>query len=149
MPADGTIVELVGDELRRLSDTGELATREGLREAVGVGAGDVEAALDALRDRGFASEVEPNAFRWVADDVEAEIVDETEPEPVEERTLPPEGTQARARMAAPRQEVREKRVTLTIAVAKAIGDVGLGNLVLAGITEAEDAGVPFVFEVLP
>jgi ABC-type proline/glycine betaine transport system permease subunit len=40
-----------------------------------------------------------------------------------------------------------KRVTLTLAVAQAVGKEGLGNLVLAGIEEADAAGVGFVLEV--
>jgi hypothetical protein len=118
---DATMTGEVRDELRRISDRGELASRQMLREAVGIGARDLEEALTELREAGEATEAEP-----------------------EQR----ETTLGRAVRAVEQRRAGEvKRVTLTLAVAQAVGKEGLGNLVLAGIEEAEAAGVGFVLEV--
>jgi hypothetical protein len=144
------IVELVGDELRRISDRGELASRAELQEAVGLGAGDLERALDSLRDRGLASEVEPDGYRY----------GEGEPSPAPAREVEEPGVSlAQAERAAAvvepprraraRDESDEVLVQLPLAVAKALDAAALGGIVNAGIAEAEQDGVPFIFEVTP
>lgn len=153
MVVDGVMVGMVADELRRASDVGELRSRSQLREAVGVGAGDLEAALAALRDAGKATEVEPDAYRLVQEgDLDDEPAAAATPEPglslaeAEARVRPPAGTQARARMdGAP---VAGATVTMPRAMVDALDAPALGALLKAGIDSSEPA-VSFVFEVTP
>jgi biotin operon repressor len=143
---DATMTGEVRDELRRISDRGELASRQMLREAVGIGARDLEEALTELREAGEATEAEPDGYRLIAGGEEPpadEEEPEEEPEPEQRET-----TLGRAVRAVEQRRAGEvKRVTLTLAVAQAVGKEGLGNLVLAGIEEADAAGVGFVLEV--
>lgn len=166
MAADGTIVDLVRDELRRISDRGELASRQVLQEAVGVGAGDLQAALDVLRDAGEATEVEPDGYRLGVEEEAALDVPAAEagwsgaPEPEPGVTLA-EATAGGVGAAAPlgrrqtavqigqyREEYSSAQVTMPRAVADVLDAAALGALLKAGIDTAA-AGETFVFEVTP
>lgn len=149
--ADRTVVGLVRDELRRITDRGELASRSELQAAVGVGAGDLQAALDVLRDAGEASEVEPDGFRLgLEDDDEPPArvagapgvtVEEFEEQPPRRVTAVQVGGY-REEYGGPAQ------VTMPRAVAAVLDAQALGALVKAGI-DTTDAGETFVFEVTP
>lgn len=139
--ADAVMVELVRDELRRRSDTGGLASRAELREAVGVGASDLEAVLDALRELGEASEVEPDGFSCGVQEPAptggAALDEEPEPMPPAERVRVAEFAGG-----------FDAQVMMPRAVANVLDAEALGKLLKAGIdtTPAEET---FTFEVTP
>lgn len=154
---DSAIVGMVEDELRRISDRGELASRAVLREMVGLGAADLEQALDALREQGRASEVEPDGFRAGVEpepelpDVSGGSHSAADAEELRERaarwTPPPlkpgEADEPRMLTYAP-----VAQVTMPRAVAAVLDAEALGQLLKAGIdASAQDA--PFIFEVTP
>jgi hypothetical protein len=155
MADDEAIVELVRDELERITDTGELASRARLREAVGLGAGDLERALGVLRDRGQASEVEPDGYRLVRD--EHDLVpgpgQPVVPEPgvslAEAEAAKPAGPMTAFQAGDYREEYeRSATVTMPRAMVDAIDADALGKILKAGIDAAPD-GEAFVFEVTP
>lgn len=151
MPVDTVLVDMVRDELRRISDTGALASRAQLREAVGLGAGDLEAALGELREAGEATEVEPDGYRLVSGPEELDT-DEARAARAEEAEEAPARGDVVMRRTGPHtleHDAADVTVTLTMKIAKAVGEQGLGNLVVAGIEEAEALGVPFVLEIQP
>lgn len=153
--ADGVVVDLVAGELTKAADLGETRSRAALQEAVGVGSGDLDRALDELRATGRASEVEPDG--WTGAVEEDPEVPEPEPEPDALAELGPseplrhEGFSLPGRPRTGRVVLDdaegEKRVELTAGVASALSAEVLGQLVKAGIDEAQAAGVSFVFEV--
>src|SRR5215212_5518784 len=53
---------LVLEELRRADESGDAVSRAELQEACGLGAGDLGAAIETLRDRGLLTEEAPDEF---------------------------------------------------------------------------------------
>lgn len=147
MPQPDAVVDLVFDELERSTTVGETRSRAELQAACGLGAGDLTEVLDRLRGEGRITEEAPDEFMTREED---------DGEPVQPPALaavlasrPRDAGPPTERSAAATLGLNGKRVELTAAVATAIGPEGLGNLVTAGIKEASEAGVPFVFEVVP
>jgi hypothetical protein len=60
--ADAVFVGMVGDELTKAADLGETRSRAQRQEAVGIGAGDLDAVLDELRTSGRAVEEAPDEW---------------------------------------------------------------------------------------
>lgn len=172
MAADPTLKGMVVDELRRATDTGDSRSRQQLREACGVGAGDLDAIMGELQAEGVASEQAPDELVLVEatpDDgqplapagAEAdELIDdepEAEPEPEPEPEPPEPSPWAGESALFPREELRaavmveRPRSTITMShdVANALEVDTLGRMVAAGIAEAREKGVGFVFEVTP
>lgn len=165
MSVDPVMVGLVRDEMRRVTDRGELASRAMLRDAVGIGAGDLQAVLDELRDHGEASEIEPDGYRLVADGqlAEEDAALAAEVGPRLDAGLPAHVTVEEAKEAGwedrrPLSAVqvggyREEysgaaQVTMPRAVADVLDAAALGALLKAGIDTATP-GETFVFEVTP
>lgn len=147
---DPAVVALVGDELRRIADRGELASRSQLQEAVGIGAGDLELALGELRERGEASEVEPDRFGVPVSEEERGVEGDVLPE--EQREMLPDPLSApgpKERGPEPwRIASHGAQVSMPRAVAGVLDAEALGKLLKAGI-ETAAADVTFVFEVTP
>lgn len=149
---DQVQVSIVFDELKAASDVGDHRSRHQLQEACGIGSGDLDAVLDALASEGRAEEQAPD--EWVIPreserpPVEREEPD-GEPEEVEEAEAEPPGPRAPipGRPRRPLPEGQDVRVQLPMGVAKTLGADALGNVVAAGIGEAEEHGSGFVFEV--
>lgn len=149
--ADPTLKAMVLDDLRRAGDIGEGRSRAQLREAVGIGAGDLDRVLDELSANGDVTEAEPD--RWEP------AGDRWEPEPAAagEAELPGRPREeAEAPAAAPDVDepfggggAEDKRVELSAGVAGMLDEATLGKIVKAGIDEAAGAGVAFEFVVLP
>lgn len=82
--AEAWAVQMVSDELERASDVSETRDREAL-QALGIGAGDLAAALDELLEGGTVEEEAPGQFRHVSDEMRggppAAVAEEPEPEP--------------------------------------------------------------------
>lgn len=161
-------------ELERLlviaADSGEPVAFAKLQEELGMGHGDLEAALDVLRAHGKASEVAPGEWSG-GEGLSAVEADEGEPEPVRVSVGEGEGEApatadeiaARAealaaRDGAPAEHLAqgwgsigaEPTVRLTFAIASTLTAEVLGALVKAGIDDAatrEDE--TFVLEVVP
>lgn len=163
MPADDVQVQMVRDELARISDAGDLASRADLRERVGIGAGDLENVLAQLREQGVATEVEPDGYRLVTDDDGALSEDGATPEPGMSLAEAERGTTGAAVGAAAgglgRERVtatgqgatriefgREATVTMPRAMVDAMEPAVLGGILKAGIESAD--GDSFVFEVV-
>lgn len=142
--ADEVMVELVRDELQRISDSGQLASRALLREQVGVGARDLDRALDVLRERGEASEVEPDGFRMSREDVQ----DAPDAPPAVAAPQRTGDTRERISRVGDVEFAREATVTMPRAMVDAIDADALGKILKAGI-DAAPAGLSFVFEVTP
>lgn len=156
MAVDPGVLGLVRDELRRTTDRGDVASRAALQAACGLGGGDLQAALDALRVAGEASEAEPDGFVLLSEDepgAEALLAD---PDAVRELAQ-----QARAgweplagRTAIQIGNYREEfagenaQVVMPRAVADVLDAAALGALLKAGISTAP-AGARFVFAVTP
>lgn len=153
---DQAVVALVGDELRRIADHGELASRSQLQEAVGIGAGDLELALGELRERGEASEVEPDRFGVPVSEEERDVEGDGEghvlPSPEQQREMLPDPLSAPgAKERGPgawRIASHGAQVSMPRAVAGVLDAEALGKLLKAGI-ETAAADVTFVFEVTP
>lgn len=151
MAVDPVMVELVRDEMRRVTDRGELASRAMLRDAVGIGAGDLQAALDALRDAGEASEVEPDGYRLGVEEEAPAPARVEEPEPgvsLAEAEAGAPRRQTAVQIGDYREEYSSAQVTMPRAVADVLDAAALGALLKAGIDTAA-AGETFVFEVTP
>lgn len=156
MAVDETLVEMVRDELRRISDRGELATRAQMQDAGGVGAGDLDAILTLLREGGELTQVEPDGWRLLNEEEQAEqdIPDEAAADAVVKspastyRQLQDIGA-ANAEEARRQEVAAVVRVELASAVANALDVEGLGKIVAAGIAEAKARDCAFVFEVTP
>lgn len=166
-------VQLVRDELVRATDTGEQRSRAQLQESCGLGAGDLDAALEALRESGEASEVAPDAFEAYPEDVRAARASAAaeppaaepaaEEEPGDESgsvermpaPLPAGLTLAEAERAAGRgapsrggiPAAPEKKIELPWEVANALDEAGLGKMVKAGIDAAKTDSARFVLVV--
>lgn len=150
MAQPDAVLDLVFDELERAAAMSETRSRAALQAACGLGAGDLNEALDALRSQGRITEEAPDEFVTLSEDDDAPARDlppDADPPPPAAANTQRSGVPG-PRAAAP-QSRENKRVELTAAVATAIGPEGLGNLVTAGIKEASGAGVSFVFEVVP
>lgn len=147
-------VGLLRDELSRATDIGESRTRVALREASGLGAGDLEVGLAWLREAGEITEVTPDGFELVVGGEPLGGEDEgatslPSGEPMALPGAPPPGVRlARAahRPFADLLETQRSTVKLTKGVAAALDAATIGALVKAGIEEA--AGGPFVLEVV-
>lgn len=154
MTDDPVMVELVEDELRRASDVGELRSRAALQEALGMGSGDLDRALDALRDRGAVSEVEPDGFRLGVEEPPGVAVPDRPGVPEPGVSLAEAEARAKPRPAGRAVRVgdvefeRVATVTMPRAMIAALDANALGALLIAGI-EAAPEGEAFVFEVTP
>lgn len=163
-------VQLVRDELVRAGDIGEQRSRADLQAAVGIGGGDLEAALDALRSEGAITEEAPDRWASVpagvrearAAAVAADEEPEAEPAPaaghvrvmgdaggLEELSLAE--AERRAGRGAPsaggRVPVESKRIELPFGVADALDEAALGKIVKAGLAEAQAVGASLVIVV--
>jgi hypothetical protein len=158
-------VQLVRDELARATDTGEQRSRAQLQQACGLGAGDLDAVLDALRTAGEATEEAPDAWAALSEDVRAARaaaaaapaepeadadVDEGEdlpgaglPSLAEAERAAGRGAPSRGGMLA----MAEKKVELPWEVANALDEAGLGKMVKAGLDAAKADGARFVLVV--
>jgi hypothetical protein len=162
--SEDVLKTMVIDELRRGSESGEGRSRSALREAVGVGAGDLDRILTELREAGEASEQAPD--EWIL--AGGSGVEDDEPEPVEEPGVSLAEAEAAARSEAGHREeaayaaatlpgrprgqaaaAEVVRVQLDAAVAAVMESDALGKLVEAGIVKAAERQVGFVFEVTP
>lgn len=143
--------DLVRDELHRATETGERRSREELRVAAALGAGDLEEALSYLREQGEVSEVAPDEFELIA-------VAELDPEEmgghrvdvgvVVPGTPRPPGAALHAQSGRPFAAILagETTVKLTRGIADVLDEATLGAIVKAGIAEAGDS--PFRLEVV-
>lgn len=148
-------------ELERLlviaSDLGEARSFASLREELGIGHEDLEAALGVLREHGKAQELTPG--EWSGPDGDA-----LEPEHVAEAdrvvvSVPESDSESDTRAPAdaasqsppgPGVLSWEPTVRLTMAIAQSLDAQALGALVKAGIDDAATRfGEVFVLEVLP
>lgn len=151
MATDDVMVGMVRDELRRISDTGDLASRALLRERVGIGAGDLERCLTMLRDAGDASEVEPDGYRFT-ERGEADVPYVPEPGvslAEAERAAAPAPRERVAAIGSGSSRVEfghDATVTMPRAMVDAMDPQVLGGILKAGIESAE--GDTFVFEVV-
>lgn len=66
--AEDWAVRMVSDDLERASDVNETRTREQLK-ALGIGAGDLDAALAELMEQGKVEEEAPDQFRHISDEL--------------------------------------------------------------------------------
>lgn len=158
MAVDVALKGLVRDELARASDIGEARSRTQLREACGIGSGDLEAILAELREEGVATEEAPDEYVLAREEtpaspeVEAEAA-APEPEPsADERRRRRGGREAdgsRVTAIGPegRVEFGYANVTMPKGVLAVLDDEAVGKLVKAGVENAGDEG--FVFEVTP
>lgn len=156
-------VPAVLDVLRRARDVGETRSRSQLQDEVGIGAGDLEAALDALRTAGEVRNPTPDEFEATggvegsdepaparSNESDAEAVREGafgEPAPREDGPLLPgfaSELDAAARRLARAPEDRE--TVLSRAMVESLDPEALGKLVLAGV-QGEDGA--FVLRVEP
>lgn len=152
MAAEATPAHEMSRELVNMltvaADRGEPVPFAELQEALGVGHSDLEGMLDQLRIRGMASEAAPGEWTGAAPGgggasesasrVEVSVPDEEElGEPVGL-----EGLHRAMAEAAARPTVR-----LTRAIAEALGDEALGQLVKAGLGDTPD-GEPFWLEIV-
>jgi biotin operon repressor len=146
---DDVLKGLVRDELGRVSDSGELASRSRLREQLGIGANDLDTALAELCAEGVATEVEPDGYRLVPDeDVWTGLGAPVEtPEPgVSLAEAERAGTpRPRAGAAAVPRERPAAAVSMPRAMVDAMEPAVLGGILKAGIESAQ--GEAFVFEV--
>lgn len=171
MAAEEYQVALVRDALQRASDIGEQRSRAQLQQECGLGSGDLEAVLEELRGAGEATEVAPDAFEAMSEEVRearaaaraddedagAEEGADEEPEPHEGRGPAHLPSLAEAERAAGRgapsaggaPPVAKREVRLTMGVAGALDEAALGQLVKAGIDEARGDGAVFILTVSP
>ena len=147
MPVDPVFVGLVRDELEARSDRGELSSRQELQETVGLGAGDLQAALDVLRERGEASEVEPDGYRLVLPDSPATPEPDITLAEAEARAALPTRASNAARPQEPTRLSAGQVIMPRAMVDRLEADV-LGGMLKAGI-EASPEGETFTFEVTP
>jgi hypothetical protein len=147
-------VDEVRDELMRATDAGETRTRADLQASCGIGASDMDAVLNTLRERSVASEVAPGEWELVADDVREARVAARAPAPATEEPEPEPAAGAIEPPRLPREfEPPESplpvtsAVRITTAMLDALDDASLGALVRAGVVGA--GGQRFTFEVLP
>lgn len=149
-------------ELERLlviaSDLGEARSFASLREELGIGHEDLEAALGVLREHGKAQELTPG--EWSGPDGDAlEPEHVAEAERVVVSVSGPDGESVeddRAPLGRAEVSVQtgswaiEPTVRLTMAIAQSLDAQALGALVKAGIDDAATReGEVFVLEVLP
>lgn len=158
MPAEAWALDAVRAEMEVAADTSETRSVAGLRETHGIGHDDLIAVLDQLRQEGLAIEAAPGEWRGPfmdeqADASPARTAARREPREAEEpgMSLAQAERQAGALAVMERREPvgEEKRTTLSRGVAQALDAAALGALVKAGIDEAMEASVAFVFEVAP
>lgn len=168
MAAEEYQVALVRDALQRASDIGEQRSRAQLQEECGLGSGDLEAVLEELRGSGEATEVAPDAFEAMSEEVRearaAARADEGAGAEEGEHEQPPPFTReaelpslAEAERAAGRgapstggaPPPAEKRVELPAGVAAALDVESLGRIVTAGVEEAKAVGARFVLVIEP
>lgn len=145
----GVHASLVIDELLRARDENEGLSRAQLQEKVGIGSGDLSAALDKLREEGRVTEESPDEW-WF---VEEEVV-EAEPPAASNGGLPSltqaeaeaRGEPPPAAIPAIAHEEFDARVTvLTRAMVNSLEDAPLGALVKAGVEGA--GGFAFVLRI--
>lgn len=156
--ADMGLREAVAEELSRASDIGETRSRAQLQASIAIGAGDLEAVLNELREAGEASEVAPGEWEpvMVVDvppgapepeperGVEVDEFEEHEPGmvPADGRLVHRHGVPGRVGYSG----VPERAVLLSRAMVESLDAEALGKLVLAGVQGEE--GV-FVLRVEP
>lgn len=167
-------VQLVRDELARAGDIGEQRSRAQLQETCGLGAGDLDGALNTLREAGEATEEAPDAWAAMPEAVREARAAAAAPaaEPEGDGGLPVREAATRTRVAgglaeedlpslaeaeraagrgapsaggAPPEAV--KRVELPLGVADALDEAALGKIVKAGIESAKGVGASFVLVV--
>lgn len=133
-----------------------------------MGHGDLDAALEELRTAGEASEVAPDEFESIPEDVreqrERARAGEEEPEPEPAAPAPMPTVPAPHEMSLAEAERRagrgapstggapppaEKRVELPAGVAAALDVEALGRIVTAGVEEAKTVGARFVLVIEP
>lgn len=147
MAAEDWQIVAVAESLKRASDVGETRSRAQLQEECGIGVGDLEAALDVVRERGGAWEVEPGVY---SSGVEP-VTDDDEPVPVvAEHALAPAAPGGVALPGRPRPArapaADPVRVEMPMGVAGGMDAAALGSIVKAGIEEAQGSQRAFVFE---
>lgn len=170
MAAEEYQVTLVRDALQRASDIGEHRSRAQLQQECGLGSGDLDAVLEELRGAGEATEVAPDAFEAMSEEVRearaaarADEEDEgaeegerdDEPPPFTREAEMPSLAEAerRAGRGAPSAggatAPATREVRLTMGVAGALDEAALGQLVKAGIDEARGDRAVFILTVSP
>lgn len=139
--------------LDRARDENRTVPLAELQEEVGVGHGDLQETLSALRERGEAVEGAPGEWRRPFDD---ELADarpvsaasdrsgRDDLDAIEERVRVRNGQPPAPR---PRVTSESGECVLTVGVAQALGAEALGKLAAAGIEEAVAEGRAFVLRV--
>lgn len=156
-PAGETLRELER-ELLIASEQGETRAFGDLQGQLGVGHGQLEEALDTLREHGKAVEAAPGEWRGpMADELGEGPVNGSQPEAEEPRVEVHVGGEdepgaisavdgSRVEFYPPPAD--QPTVRLTFAIADALEPASLGALVKAGISEAKEHGEPFWLEVV-
>lgn len=149
----GAVPHEMTRELERLlvvaAEEGRTLALSEMQGELGVGHDDLGEMLDALREKGTAVEAAPSEWR-------GPMVDEmppSEPAPDQERRVRVSVGENDREQLAPRATAlsvgMDATVKLTPAVAAALSAEALGEVVKAGIAEANKAGDAFVLEVGP
>lgn len=173
MTAEAWALDDVKNRLIVASEAGEMLSVAALRDEIGIGHDDLTSVLDALRESGDAVEGAPNEWRAPYDDERdaapatesaAEQGDEDdEAAAAARRALDRRDRPARERAAPTAREaigalaedspftggVTKGGVVLTQKVAGALSSETIGELVKAGISEAEEDQRAFVLRVEP
>lgn len=148
--------ELVLEELRRASDSGEGVARSELQEACALGAGDLSAVLESLVERDVIREDPPDSFELIDSEDEERVAAEADAA-LEAAQQEREKTPTAARVRGHRSELdeprerrperggREHETVLTVPMIDKLEPTALGELVKAGVEGAE--GGEFVLRV--
>lgn len=107
MAAEAWAVRMVSDELERASDVNETRTREQL-QALGIGAGDLDAALAELMEQGTVEEEAPDQFRHISEELRGGAAAPAEEEPAAEPEPEPEDENAEEPPAEPADDLAER-----------------------------------------
>jgi hypothetical protein len=147
MPAEKWAKDAVLNELAVARDASETRTFEDLRETIGIGHEDLQAAITELGDAAKLSEVAPSEYvlldtNAAAREQAAAAVDE--PGVSLEEAEAQAGGMPRTRAAARAAGAANSRVVLPRSVAQSLDEAALGQIVKAGIDGAEG---DFSFEV--
>jgi hypothetical protein len=130
---------LILDELMRARDENEGLSRAQLQEKLGIGAGDLSAALDSLRETGHAAEEAPDEWWFVVEETE---VAPGEPPAASNGGLPSLAEAEAASRGEPppaapaRARPEDRETVLTTAMVESLEDAALGALVKAGVAGA-------------
>lgn len=160
--------EQVRLKLVERTEQGEPITEAELREELGIGHDDLTGVLTVLRERGDATNVAPAEWRApyesereeaAADDAATAALDHFDGKngPAEEEDGAPASSRGEEPIERTPPPARDGRVivaeagnvTLTAKVLAAMDAETIGKLVKAGVEEASDASLPFIFRVEP